>query len=146
MTNEYFYSPSTGGFYSYASRKEFEESSAGWPADALSLTDEEYVSLLSGQESGKIIVPGEGGVPVLSDPEINWLNVASARKTELLTLAAKTTSDWKTELQLNTISDEDKEKLKSWMSYIKELKSIDVSLINDKKSFINLQWPDAPAV
>lgn len=56
----------------------------------------------------------------------------------LLAVANSITDDWKTELTLGIISDEDKESLIAWMNYIKAVKAIDLSLAP------NIIWPSTP--
>lgn len=58
----YAFSPSTGGFYLPAIH------GAAIPPDAVEITGEEHAALLAGQASGKEIVPGEDGQPVLQAP------------------------------------------------------------------------------
>ncbi len=51
---------------------------------------------------------------------------ASAQRQSLLTAANVVTSDWRTELQLGVITDEDKAGLIKWMAHnIKALKALD---------------------
>ncbi|EPS4815639.1 tail fiber assembly protein, partial [Escherichia coli] len=64
----------------------------------------------------------------------------------LLAEARDITSDWKTELGLGTISDDDKARLTQWMAYIKAVKALDLSLVSDKSSFDLIQWPEKPDV
>ena len=146
MSSNYFYSPSTCGFYNSSDKEEFVNSSAGWPEDAQPLSEEEYLSLLSGQESGGIICAGENGKPYVAEPDINWTVAALTKKSSLLSAAAEITSDWKTELQLNIISDDDKEKLSDWMLYIKELKATDISDVESKDIYEHINWPEAPSL
>ncbi|WP_288450278.1 tail fiber assembly protein [Enterobacter roggenkampii] len=54
------------------------------------------------------------------------------------------TADWRTELQLDIISDEDKGNLIKWMAYIKQLKAMSFSKIIDEASFDNIIWPVKP--
>ena len=145
MTSEYFYSPSTGGFYSSSAKKEFVDSVRGWPVDAIALSDEEYTDLLNGQDKGLVILPDEDGFPFLSEPDIDWLKSSQTKKESYLSQAAVATSDWRTELQLDIISNEDTEKLSEWMAYIKKIKEIDTATVNDKESFNKINWPTAPS-
>ena len=55
------FSPSTHGFYSD------EIHGTAIPADAVEITDEEWLSLLDGQVSGKRIVVGQSGNPIIQD-------------------------------------------------------------------------------
>ncbi len=146
MKNQNFYSPSTGGFYNSAEKDVFDNSAAGWPSDAIPVSDDDYNYLLQGQEEGKIILPGSDGNPVLSDPKIDWLSTAMAKKTALLAEASEMVSDWKTELQLNIISEADKLSLSAWMEYIRDVKSVDVSDINSEGSFKKIKWPATPSI
>ncbi|HCD1227728.1 TPA: tail fiber assembly protein [Citrobacter freundii] len=56
----------------------------------------------------------------------------------LLQNANKVTADWRTELALGIISDEEKAKLILWMQYIKAVKAVDVSTAPD------IDWPEKP--
>lgn len=57
---------------------------------------------------------------------------------ELLRVAAETIADWRTELLLGIITDEDKEKLTEWMEYRKSVKAIDIHKAPD------IFWPEKP--
>ncbi|MFK3660022.1 tail fiber assembly protein [Scandinavium sp. NPDC088450] len=59
-------------------------------------------------------------------------------KKALLLSAMNTISLWQTELQLGSISDEDKSNLIAWMNYIKALNMVDTSLAPA------IVWPLAP--
>lgn len=92
-----FYSASTGGFYDEAihGSRSIDIIDPSWvrpkvngapdmdaipptitianaaskiPVDSVSLTPEQYASLLAGQSEGKVIVPDERGFPVLQEP------------------------------------------------------------------------------
>lgn len=69
---------------------------------------------------------------------------ALSRQQELLDEANETIADWRTELQLDIISDEDKGNLIKWMAYIKQLKAMSFSKIVDEASFDNITWPVKP--
>ncbi len=64
---------------------------------------------------------------------------AEQQKAAMLAEAQATISIWQTELQLGIISDDDKASLISWLSYIKELQSVDTDAAPD------INWPVAPA-
>ncbi|WP_449567105.1 tail fiber assembly protein [Lelliottia nimipressuralis] len=65
-------------------------------------------------------------------------------RSALLAEANTVTADWRTELMLDVISDEDKASLTAWMAYTKELKAWDVSGVVDEKSHTELVWPEKP--
>ncbi|EDW2637143.1 tail fiber assembly protein [Salmonella enterica subsp. salamae] len=63
---------------------------------------------------------------------------AERQKQTLLTEAQQQIAGWQVELQLGIISDEDKESLIIWMSYIKAVQAVDTSKAPD------ITWPDKP--
>lgn len=69
---------------------------------------------------------------------------AESKRQELLTAANETIDDWRTELQLDVISDDDKASLVKWMAYIKALKALDLSNVTDEDSFESIEWPESP--
>ncbi|EFH1601619.1 tail fiber assembly protein, partial [Escherichia coli] len=46
------------------------------------------------------------------------------------------------ELELGTISDDDKARLTQWMEYIKAVKALDLSTVTDEASFNAINWPE----
>lgn len=87
-------------------------------------------------------IAGDDGLPKwspLPEPtteEINFL--AEQERNRLIENADSVTADWRVELLLGVISEENKAKLKQWMIYKDLLKSIDTS------SSLDIKWPDAP--
>lgn len=75
-------------------------------------------------------------VPKLTAEEIQ--QQAKAYRDDLLDHANAVTNDWRTELALGIISDEDKATLIRWMNYIKAVKSTDISSAQD------MSWPEEP--
>jgi len=57
----YFYSDSTGGFYT-------PEVNPTMPTDVVEITEEYYQSLLQGQASGLVITADAQGYPILTNP------------------------------------------------------------------------------
>ncbi|WP_455811885.1 tail fiber assembly protein [Pseudomonas graminis] len=62
-----------------------------------------------------------------------------ALRTSLLSKADDIMRDWRDELSLGVISDDDKAKLLNWLDYKKRVKAVDISL---GESII---WPEEPA-
>jgi hypothetical protein len=60
-------------------------------------------------------------------------------KQSRLAHANAVTADWRTDLLLGTVSDEDKAKLVVWMRYIKDVKAVETSNPTD------ISWPPLPA-
>ncbi|EDF6032314.1 tail fiber assembly protein, partial [Salmonella enterica] len=63
---------------------------------------------------------------------------------KLLNDANNVIKDWRTELTLGIISDENKVTLINWMGYINKLKDIDFSQVNDEATFEKIKWPELP--
>ncbi|ELQ9214950.1 tail fiber assembly protein, partial [Escherichia coli] len=76
----------------------------------------------------------------------DYSRLAEKKRQSLLNEAKDITSDWKTELELGTISDDDKARLTQWMKYIKAVKALDLSQVSDESSFYLIQWPEKPDV
>lgn len=76
---------------------------------------------------------------------VDYKEKAESIQENRLNEANEITKDWRTELQLGLISDDDKANLISWMAYIKELKALDLSSVVDEDSFNAIIWPDVPS-
>lgn len=143
-SDKYYYSAKTGGFYRDFDRELYENTNSGWPEDAVVITNDEYKSLFEGQAVGKIITADSKGKPTLTNPIIEWNKIAETQRQSLLTEANTTIADWRTELQLDVISDYDKAILVKWMAYIKALKELDLSTIHDESGLSLVTWPSKP--
>ncbi|WP_240116270.1 tail fiber assembly protein [Erwinia endophytica] len=143
MIEKYYYSAKTGGFYLIYDKAAYK-SGNGWPDDAVAVTDEDYKALFAGQEKGKVIIADSTGKPTLADPVINWQLKAESQRQNLLSEANGTIADWRTELQLEVISDDDKASLIQWMAYIKALKVLDFTGVTDEMIYKTIAWPDKP--
>lgn len=139
----YFYSKENNAFYPESLRQDYENAD-GWPEDAREISDELYLALMVGQSSGKMIVSNKSGFPELAERIVNWQEVAESKRDSLLLEAKEITSDWRTELSLDLISEEDKTMLVKWMAYIQQVKSMDVSAITDEQSYNAIIWPLEP--
>lgn len=144
MKEQYYYSAKNNAFYPESLKSEYEASGNGWPDDAIKISYKTYSNLLSGQSEGKIITSGKGGKPVLITPAVDWTCVAEGERERRLTEANNTISDWRTELMLGVINDDDKNRLILWMQYIKLLKTLDFSAIADESGYSGIQWPVQP--
>ncbi|HAW1162777.1 tail fiber assembly protein [Escherichia coli] len=69
---------------------------------------------------------------------------AEDERDALLQQASIMTSEWEKDLLLGLISNEDREKLKAWRVYAKELQVMDFSAIVDKTAYDNIVWPESP--
>lgn len=69
---------------------------------------------------------------------------AESERQRRISAAEETMADWRVELQLETISDDDKKNLGLWINYKKELRSLDLSSIIDESTFMSFEWPPTP--
>lgn len=69
---------------------------------------------------------------------------AESERQRLLSDAAKTIEDWRTELTLNVISEEDQSSLILWLAYIKKLKSLNFNDVKTQDAFDAIDWPVSP--
>ena len=86
-----------------------------------------------GYENGEFIAP-----PIVQ--HAMTVDGAEQERQALLAQANAITADWRIELSLGIIDDEDKAKLTVWMKYIKALKAVDISPAPD------VSWPEPPPV
>ncbi|EBV0828031.1 TPA: tail fiber assembly protein [Salmonella enterica] len=75
---------------------------------------------------------------------VDYQAKAETTREKLLDAANSAIADWRTELALGEISDDDKASLTKWMAYIRELKSLALTGISDEATFNKIQWPVLP--
>ncbi|EAN4380715.1 tail fiber assembly protein [Salmonella enterica] len=75
---------------------------------------------------------------------VDYQAKAETTRQKLLDAANSAIADWRTELALGEISDDDKASLTKWMAYIRELKSLVLIGISDEATFNKIQWPVLP--
>ncbi|EFT9638831.1 tail fiber assembly protein [Salmonella enterica] len=75
---------------------------------------------------------------------VDYQAKAETTRQKLLNDANNIIKDWRTELTLGIISDENKVTLINWMGYINKLKNIDFSQVNDEATFEKIKWPELP--
>lgn len=80
---------------------------------------------------------------VLAVP-VDYQAKAETTRQKLLDAANSTIADWRTELALGEIGDDDKDSLTKWMAYIRALKSLILTGISDEATFNKIQWPVLP--
>ncbi|MGV6478763.1 tail fiber assembly protein [Pantoea agglomerans] len=93
--------------------------------------------------NGEWVFDGQKILPRTTTLE-EWQARAESMRQSLLIEAGDVTTDWRTELQLGILSDEDKSTLIEWMGYIKSVKKIDLSLVEDEATFDKVAWPKKP--
>ncbi|EHN6387421.1 tail fiber assembly protein [Salmonella enterica] len=75
---------------------------------------------------------------------VDYQAKAETTRQKLLTDANSTIVDWRTELALGDISDDDRASLTKWMVYIRALKMLDLSDVKDEATFTAIRWPALP--
>ncbi|ECD3753518.1 phage tail protein [Salmonella enterica subsp. enterica serovar Orion] len=75
---------------------------------------------------------------------VDYQAKAETTRQKLLDGANSTIADWRTELALGEISDDDKASLTKWMAYIRALKTLDLSDVKDEATFTAIRWPALP--
>ncbi|WP_171861994.1 tail fiber assembly protein [Citrobacter freundii] len=138
--NKYIYDAKTNAFYPLSLKDEYEASDT-WPENGIEVEESIFVAFLK-PPAGKVRAPDNEGNPSWIDipaptPE-QAIAIAEHEKQLRLTYANSVVADWRTELALGTIGDEDKDRLIKWMAYIKALKAVDTSTAP------NIKWPDKP--
>ncbi|EKK3248829.1 tail fiber assembly protein [Escherichia coli] len=81
---------------------------------------------------------------VVSAVPVNWNAAAENQRVSLLSSANDTIEDWRTELKLDMISEENKIRLTAWMTYIAELKNMTLADVKSKEQYDALAWPVKP--
>lgn len=131
------YSPSTNAFYD-------ADINPSIPADAVEITDEQWLNLLTGQCDGLVIKPGKGGMPSLAERVITKaekLAQLDAMKLELRAVADKAIAPLQDAVSLGMATDEESLMLKAWTTYRVLLNRIDVTTGDAS----DIDWPELPA-
>lgn len=137
----YRYDAVTNAFYPYELQQDYE-AAGNWPVSGVDV-DETIFQEFIYPPSGKMRSPDKDGNPSWKDiPAPTHKQLVDALESQrklLLAEADVITADWRTELALNIIYDDDKAKLTAWMKYIKAVKAVDTSTAPD------VSWPEKPA-
>ncbi|EGM7225510.1 tail fiber assembly protein, partial [Salmonella enterica subsp. enterica serovar Newport] len=75
---------------------------------------------------------------------VDYQAKAETTRQKLLDAANSAIADWRTELALGEIGDDDKDSLTKWMAYIRALKTLDLSGVKDAATFTTIRWPELP--
>lgn len=123
----YYFSASENGFM--PSDKDYVYVNAGtWPKDAVEISADVFNEYTQPAPEGKILGSDNNGLPTwIKAPDYTkseLVSMAEQKKSYLLSDAKDKISLWQTELQLGTISDEDKATLLAWIGYIKAVQAV----------------------
>jgi len=134
--NGYYYSAVIGGFLYEGDRPAFE-AAAGWPADAVAISDRWYQHLIDGQTKGKAIVPNEQGKPVLKAITPDYPAMVELQKQRLISDAMQSVSVIQLKLQAGrALSESESVTLAAVLDYIDEVESIDTASVTSQ-----VDWP-----
>lgn len=134
--NGYFYSAAIGGFLYEGDRAAFE-ASAGWPADAVAISDRWYQQLIDGQTKGKMIVPNEQGKPVLKAIAPDYPAMAELQKQHIISDAMQSVSVIQLKLQAGrALTESESVTLAAVLDYIDEVENIDTASVTGQ-----VDWP-----
>jgi len=81
---------------------------------------------------------GEIG-PYVYDPALDFM-ASEAEKVSRLAEVSAVTENWRTQLILGIITDEDRKRLTAWMLYAQELQEV-----TTQRALSEIQWPEVPA-
>jgi len=140
---KYFYTE--GVAWPYALKTKYEAAGV-WPEIAgTDISEVMFAEFTSTPPAGKIRGTGSDGYPAWVDaPPLTYeqlVSAAEALQKSLLSDADAVIADWRTELMLNEISDENRAKLSAWLAYKNEVRAVDYT--GDPEHVI---WPAAPDV
>ncbi len=110
----------------------------------LNMSVAEVESLPDGADIGGDWVFDGESVVARTLTAVEWQAKAESQRSALISDAKETISLWQSELLLGTISDDDKESLTEWLSYIKALQALDLSDVTDEEGYNATVWPDEP--
>lgn len=116
-----YYSPSTGGFY------HDRVHGSAMPADVIEIGHDAHAELMDAQGAGKMIVPGEGGVPVAVERPAPTLAQRIARTERIRDDILRDTA-WRIA--------EDEPTRDAWIAYRAKVRIVDLG---------EPEWPDVPA-
>lgn len=141
MNKTYIYSASQDAFFPI-SLKDIYEDAGTWPDGGVEVDDDTFEMFTSIPPEGKVRGGDKEGMPAWVDaPPLTKEQLISAAKSEIISRLEYIdyiTADWRTELSLGEISDENKGKLSKWMAYKREIKSINAEDAIGE----GFKWPD----
>ncbi|EBX2358980.1 tail fiber assembly protein [Salmonella enterica subsp. enterica serovar Muenchen] len=137
----YYYSAKESGFY-FVDDIKIYEAGKGWPEDAIPVTDNYYRSLLSGQQTGMVIVAGNNGYPVLAErpapTEKELQQQADQKKQSLMQEANTMISTLQDAADFTMATAEETAALTEWKKYRVLLMRVDTSKVPE------IKWPEPP--
>lgn len=143
MSN-YLWSARNNAFFPESMLKNYD--SHGWNlTDAVVVDDAVASEFMAMPPAGKIRIAGKDGAPEwasLPPPtREEMLDTVEAERQRLLAHADSVTADWRTELMLEEISDNDRTALSAWMAYKRSVKAVRAEDALEP----DFVWPELPS-
>lgn len=140
----YLFNKENMSFYPFSLKDDYIKSGT-WPENGVEVDDDVFEQFSGESPAGKMRGASEDGMPAWVDipqptPE-ELITIAEQVRQQLLTHADAVMLDWRTELMLGEISDDNKSKLSAWLAYKNEVKAVDVTT---DPEYVN--WPAPPKV
>ncbi|MFG6090872.1 tail fiber assembly protein [Enterobacter soli] len=137
-----FYSASKQGFFPDFMKAEYQQA-GNWPDDLKEISDRWFNYLLGKQATGKLIVPDEYGLPVLTDPpeptQAELISQAESARTVLMATASASIAPLQDAVELGIATEEEAATLLRWKRYRVMLNRLDISAAP------SIEWPELPA-
>lgn len=140
---DYAFSASENAFYAKALIDDYIDTGS-CPDDPRDVESRIYLEYCGEAPEGKYIIVDSDGMPAWADIPVDYKAKAETHRQYLLAIANTVTADWRLELQLGIISDDDKAQLSNWMSYIRAHRGLNLSCITDENLFNQIELPASP--
>lgn len=125
-----FFSKSRIAFFDDRFKGSFDKAGS-WPADAVEITQEQYITYSNPPPNGKVLGAGKVGFPSWVDkpaPTADELkSLAEQEKTALMTVAEATIAPLNRAVKLGVASDDESELLAEWEMYTVLLMRVDTA-------------------
>lgn len=133
-SNMYIYDAKTNGFYAVLLKESYELAGT-WPEVGAEVTEEEHKALMDGQAAGKIISADSEGKPILTDIDINHLELATLECKQRMDAATSRINKLVEAQDDGDISTYELSELDSLRKYRTKLRRLDL------RDAPNIEWP-----
>ncbi|HAT7516955.1 TPA: tail fiber assembly protein [Kluyvera ascorbata] len=121
------------------------EDNLSWSSSALAFGGQNYVANVPDDFTGGAMMHNRVTDEWVADPAYirtheDDVRDAERKRAELMQEAEQVMSEWKLDLALGLISEEDKQKLIAWRLYVKELDALELDAAPE------IEWPPVPAM
>lgn len=132
-----FFCAKTNGFYPEEFKEQYVDAGT-WPSELIEVSQRQYQLLMEAQSHGKIIIADEVGNPVLSEPVIDYLAVATQRRDSQMASASARINSLIEAQDDGDITSEEVAELAAWRVYRTALRRLDINAAPE------IVWPECP--